>query len=142
VGDAVREREGLAYYAYSSLGGGAGPGPWLIMAGVNPANVEKAIDLIRREVGRFSTRRVSVEEIEENQANFIGRLPLQLESNEGVAAALLNLEKYNLGLDYYVEYPGRIAAISREEILGAARRFLSPDRLAVAVAGPAVQGTG
>jgi zinc protease len=140
VGDAVREREGLAYYAYSSLGGGLGPGPWSIMAGVNPANVERAITLIRKEIGRFVSRRVTPGELEENQSHFIGRLPLQLESNEGVASALLNLEKYDLGLDYYVRYADQIGSIGRDAILAAARRFLSPDRLAIAVAGPGLDG--
>jgi zinc protease len=140
VGDAVRENAGLAYYAYSSLSGGQGPGPWSIVAGVNPANVEKAVTLIRKEIGRFVTRRVTAAELEENQAHFIGRLPLQLEANEGVAGALINIEQYDLGLNYYIEYPGRIAAITREAVLAAARRFLSPDRLAIAVAGPPVGG--
>ena len=140
VGDAVRENAGLAYYAYSSLSGGNGPGPWSIVAGVNPANVEKAVQLIRKEIGRFVDRRVTPTELAENQAHFIGRLPLQLESNEGVAASLVNIEQYGLGLDYYIEYPGRIAAITRDEILRAARRFLSPDRLAIAVAGPPLEG--
>lgn len=140
VGDAVREREGLAYYAYSSLGGGLGPGPWSIMAGVNPANAERAIELIRKEIGRFVSRRVTAGELEENQSHFIGRLPLQLESNEGVASALLNLEKYALGLDYYVGYADRIGGISRDSILAAARRFLSADRLAIAIAGPSLIG--
>lgn len=140
VGDAVREREGLAYYAYSSLGGGLGPGPWSIMAGVNPSSVERAIELIRKEVGRFVARRVTAVELEENQSHFIGRLPLQLESNEGVASALVNIEKYDLGLDYYLRYPERISSIGRDEILAAARQFLSPDRLAIAIAGPAISG--
>jgi zinc protease len=140
VGDAVRENAGLAYYAYSSLSGGHGPGPWSIVAGVNPVNVEKAIDLIRREIGRFVARRVTAVELEENQAHFIGRLPLQLESNEGVAGSLLNIEQYDLGLDYYVGYPERVAAITREAVLAAAQRFLSPDRLAIAVAGPPLSG--
>lgn len=136
VGDAVREREGLAYYAYSSLGGGLGPGPWSIVAGVNPSNVERAITLIRKEIDRFVSRPVTAAELRENQSHFIGRLPLQLESNEGVASALVNLEKYGLGLDYYVRYPERISAIRRDQILAVARRFLSPDRLAIAIAGP------
>jgi zinc protease len=110
------------------------------VAGVNPANVEKAVTLIRKEIGRFVTRRVTAAELEENQAHFIGRLPLQLEANEGVAGALINIEQYDLGLNYYIEYPGRIAAITREAVLAAARRFLSPDRLAIAVAGPPVGG--
>ena len=140
VGDAVRESAGLAYYAYSSLGGGPGPGPWSVAAGVNPANVERAIDLIRKEIGRFVQRRVSADELEENQAHFIGRLPLQLESNEGVAGALVNIERYDLGLDYYLGYPDRVAAIGRDDVLDQARRFLSPDRLAIAIAGPALDG--
>jgi zinc protease len=81
---------------------------------------------------------VTIEELEENQSHFIGRLPLQLESNEGVASALVNLEQYELGLDYYQGYPDRIAGITREAILTAAQRFLSSDRLAIAVAGPAL----
>jgi zinc protease len=94
----------------------------------------------RKEIGRFIDRRVSASELEENQANFIGRLPLQLESNEGVAGALVNMVQYNLGLDYYLGYPDRVAAITRDEILQQARRFLSPDRLALAIAGPPLNG--
>ena len=142
IGDAVREDAGLAYYAYSALTGGPGPGPWSVLAGVNPSNVERAIELIRNEIKRFVGRKVTAVELRENQANFIGRLPLQLESNEGVAGALVNLERYHLGLDYYVRYAERISAVTRDGVLDTARRFLSPDRLAIAVAGPALQGDG
>jgi len=142
IGDAVREDAGLAYYAYSALTGGPGPGPWSVLAGVNPSNVERAIELIRAEIGRFVGRKVTAVELRENQANFIGRLPLQLESNEGVAGALINMERYHLGLDYYVRYAERVSAVTREGVLETARRFLSPDRLAIAVAGPALLGDG
>ena len=112
------------------------------MAGVNPANVERALELIRAEIGRFIGRRVTMVELKENQANFIGRLPLQLESNEGVANALVNMERYRLGLDYYVRYADRVSAITRDQVLDTAKRFLSPDRLAIAVAGPALKTSG
>lgn len=139
IGDAVRETAGLAYYAYSSLGSGPGPDPWQVIAGVNPANVERAVELIRREIGRFVTRRITAEELAENQTHFVGRLPLQLETNEGVAGALLHVERYGLGLDYYQRYPERIQAITRDQVLEVARRFLHPDRLALAVAGPPLE---
>ena len=42
IGDVVREKSGLAYYAYSSLSAGIGPGSWEVSAGVNPQNVKKA----------------------------------------------------------------------------------------------------
>jgi zinc protease len=136
IGDAVRDAAGLAYYAYSSLSGGLGPGPWQVNAGVNPANVERAIELIRAEIKRFTTKHVSRDELVENQANFIGGLPLQFESNEGVANSLVHIERYNLGLNYYQLYPELIASITRAQVLEAARRFLDSDRLAMAIAGP------
>ncbi len=46
IGEVVREKSGLAYYASSSLSAGIGPGAWDVSAGVNPNNVQKARDLI------------------------------------------------------------------------------------------------
>jgi zinc protease len=136
IGDVVREKAGLAYYAHSSLSGGLGPGPWSISAGVDPENIEKAIELIRQEIARFVHEPVSAEELSDSQANFIGRLPLSLESNSGVAGALLNLERYQLGLDYYRRYADLVRAVSVENVLETAQTYLDPDRLGIAVAGP------
>jgi zinc protease len=63
-------------------------------------------------------------------------MPLLLESNSGVAVSLLNMERFNLGLDYFLRYPQIIQSITAENILEASRKYLDPDRLAVAVAGP------
>ncbi|KAA3643001.1 MAG: insulinase family protein [Chloroflexi bacterium] len=136
IGDVVREQAGLAYYAYSSVSGGIGPAPWTVTAGVDPSNEQKAADLIKQEVKRFVTEKVTEEELSDSQANYIGRLPLSLESNGGVAGALLNLERHKLGLDYYRQYPDLINAITREDVLAAAANYLDPDRLAIAIAGP------
>jgi zinc protease len=136
IGDAVRERAGLAYYAYSGLSGGVGPGPWSVNAGVDPGNVERAIDLIRAEIAQFVTEPVTEDELRDSQSNFVGRLPLSMQSNGGVANALINLERYNLGLDYYWRYPDLVYAVTPEDVLEAARTYLHPERLAVAVAGP------
>ena len=136
IGDVVREQAGLAYYASSSLSGGIGPGPWDVSAGVDPANVERAIELICQEITRFTREPVTADELADNQANFIGRLPLSMESNGGVAAGLVNLERYNLGLDYYRRYPDMVRAITVDQILAAAHHYFDPDRLGIAIAGP------
>ena len=136
VGDVVREKAGLAYYASSSLAGGTGPGPWAVSAGVNPANEEKAIDLIFQELARFTSELVSEEELSDSQSNFIGSIPLMLETNGGVAEALLTIERYQLGLDYYRHLPDEVRAVTREEVRAAAAKYLPPEKLAVAVAGP------
>jgi zinc protease len=136
IGDVVREKSGLAYYASSTLEAGIGPGSWCVSAGVNPANVQKAIDLICQEIVLFVEKGITAEELADNQSNFIGRLPLSLESNGGVVNALLNIERYELGLDYYRKYPGLVRAVTREEVQAVARKHLHPDRLATAIAGP------
>ena len=136
IGEAVRVSAGLAYYAYSAISGGPGPGPWQVVAGVNPKDENRAIEIVRNEIKRFTSRHVSEEELFENKANFIGRLPMQLESNEGVAGAISHVERYGLGLDYYQRIQNLIAGITRDQILDVGQRFLDPERLAVAIAGP------
>jgi zinc protease len=136
IGRSVREELGLAYYAYSSLDGGFGPGPWSAAAGVNPANVELAIDRIREEIARLTREPVGEDDLADNQAYHVGHLPLQLESNEGIAYALRNIEMYGLGLDYLVNYKDMIYGLTRADLLTAANRYLDPDKLVVGIAGP------
>ena len=135
IGDVVREREGLAYYAGSRLEGGLGPGAWRISAGVDPDDVERATDLCREEIRRIVSEPVSSEDLADNQSYFIGRLPLQLESNEGLAATLHAIESYDLGLDYLATYRERVMSITAEDVLAATRRYLHPDKLIVTMAG-------
>ncbi|MBI5958910.1 MAG: insulinase family protein, partial [Chloroflexi bacterium] len=127
IGAEVREKRGMAYYSFSRLDGGIGPGAWRVVAGVNPANVEAAVEAIRGEIRRLVTEPVSVQELADNKANFIGRLPLQLESNEGVAGVILMMERYELGLDYLQHYAATINAVTAEEVLVSAQRYLDPD---------------
>jgi zinc protease len=136
IGDIVREQSGLAYYSYTSLNSGIGPGSWEVSAGVNPTNIEKAIDLIRSEIKRFIAEPVSAEELDDSKENFIGRLPLSLESNGGVAGSLLSIERYQLGLDYFQRYESLVRAVTVEEILAVSKKYLDPDRMAIAVARP------
>ncbi len=139
IGDVVRERAGLAYHASTSLNAWISSGSWEVTAGVNPANLQRSIDLILTELARFSTEPVTREELEDSKANFIGRLPLSLESNGGVANALVNLFRFQLGLDYYQRYPQLVSAVTPEMVLDAARMYLHPDRLAIVSAGPALE---
>jgi zinc protease len=136
IGEVVREKSGLAYYAYSSLNAGLGPGSWEVSAGVNPQNVRKTSDLIIDELKRFVQEGVTAEELTDTKANFVGRLPLSLESNGGVANALLNIERHNLGLNYYQRYEGLVNEVSPEDVLNAARKFIDLNKLAIALAGP------
>ncbi|MCD4672185.1 MAG: insulinase family protein [Anaerolineaceae bacterium] len=135
IGSSVREKAGLAYYASTSLNASLIGGSWLVAAGVNPANLEHATDLILVELERFVTEAVTGQELSDSKANFIGRLPMAFESNAGVASGLWNLERFQLGLDYYQLYPQKIEAVSAEKILETSRRYLDPQRLVIVNAG-------
>lgn len=135
IGESVRSKSGLAYHASSSISGWQETGTWEFSAGLNPENLEKVIDLIRQEIKLFVSEPVSDEELADSKSNLIGRLPLSLESNSGLANAILTIERFNLGLDYYQRYPSMIEAITSLQIQNASQKYLDPDKLVIASAG-------
>jgi zinc protease len=137
IGDVVREEKGFAYYSYSSISGGHGPGAWSAAAGVAPQNVDEAIDDITNEFRRIATEPISDEDLDNVQSYYTGHLPLQLESSEGVANTILRLESYNLGLDYLVSYRDVINGLTKDDLLAAAQSYIQPDAITISVAGPA-----
>lgn len=141
IGKTVREEQGLAYYAYSSLQGGLGPSPYTFCAGVAPDKVEQAIESMRAEIGRIQNEPVPLEELQDSQAFRVGSLPVSLETNSGLAGIIMDMEIYNLGMDYLLRFPEMIHAITPERIQAAAQKYLSVEQLAIAVAGPEVGGS-
>ena len=135
LGENVRDQQGLAYYVGSTLDVGLGPQPWSIMAGVHPSNVERTVASILGEVQRLRDDPIRDEELEEGQSYLTGVLPLHLETNEGIAHILLDIEDYGLGLDYLLRYPGIVSGISKEEVQRVALKYLTPDRYVLAMAG-------
>ncbi len=136
LGDSIRERQGMAYYVFSSLDAGFGPGPFSIRAGVAAANVEKTIASIDTEIAAIREHGFTAQEIDETKSYLIGALPRQLETNAAIAAFLLNTETFNLGLDYDERLPGLIGAVTKDAADAAARQLLDPSRATLAVAGP------
>ncbi len=136
LGTTIREEQGMAYYAFSAFDANLGEGPLVIRAGVNAANVERALASIDREVEGLAARGVTEREIEDSKLFLVGSIPRTLETNGGIAGFLQNAEFFGLGLDYDVRLPGLINAVTRDEVNAVARRFLDPGRAAVAIAGP------
>ncbi|MFN8491033.1 MAG: pitrilysin family protein [Caldilineaceae bacterium] len=136
LGEQVREQQGLAYYCGSSLDAEFASGAWYASAGVNPENVEQAVDSILAEFARLGDELVSAEELADSQAYMTGVLPLTLETNEGVASTLINMERYGLGLDYLQRYNQLIYGITPADVQRVARRYLRPDHYTLVVAGP------
>jgi zinc protease len=136
LGDSIRERQGMAYYVFSSLDANVAEGPLTIRAGVSPANVDRAIQSIDEEIARLVRDGLDEKEVAESRQYLIGSMPRTLETNAGIANFLQHAEFFGLGLDYDVRIPELLRAITRDEVNAAARRALDPDRATIVIAGP------
>jgi len=135
LGESVRERQGMAYYAFSDLRAGLLPGPWWIRAGVNPANEDRALSSILDEIGRFQDAGPDASELADAKEYLVGSMAVRLETNGGIAQTLADIELYGLGLDYLERYPSIIRKLSAEDLKRAATRLSTRDYYA-AIAGP------
>ena len=132
----IRERQGMAYYAYSAFDPSLGPGPLVIRAGVDPANVARALEAIDAEVGSLGRDGATEREVLETRQFLIGSIPRLLENNSSIAVFLTTAEFFGLGLDYDRRLPDLLRAVTIEEVNAAAASVLDPARACVAVAGP------
>ncbi len=136
LGANVRDKQGLAYYVYSGIEANLGAGPWAVHAGVNPKNLDRAIEGIVVEIKRLRAEPVTEDELSEAKDFVTGSLALRLETNEGVAGTLGDIELFGLGLDYLQRYPDLIRAITPEQILAAVQKYAQIENYALSVAGP------
>ncbi len=133
----IRERQGMAYYAFSTLDPSVGVGPLIVRAGVDPGNVERALEAIDHEVRAMGTSGPTAAELAETQQFLIGSIPRTLETNAGIASFLQSEEQFGLGLDYDRRLADDIRAVTLDQVRAAAAELLHPERAAVAIAGPA-----
>jgi zinc protease len=137
LGAKVRVKGGMAYSCLQLARRWACPGAWSVIAGVNPANVDRAVDLIRGEIGRMRDTKVPASELADNKARSSpARLPLRSETNDGVADQITNMELYGLGLDYLQNYADMVNAITPQQMRRRRPKVPDRDAYALAVAGP------
>jgi zinc protease len=136
LGDNIRERQGMAYYVFSSFDANVIEGPLFVRAGVNPANVERAIAAVDDEIARMAKDGISPQELADCKEYLIGSIPRMLETNQAIATFLHTSEFFGLGLDYDLRLPKLLDSVTLDDVNAAARRTLDPARAAVVVAGP------
>jgi len=136
LADNVRERQGMAYYTYSSFDPAPAPAPLIIRAGVDPANVRRAIAAIDYEVENLGVNGPTEQELSETRDFLVGSIPRLLETNQSIASFLQLAEEFQLGLDFDRRLPGLLRKVTLDEIRAAARETLQPSHASLAVAGP------
>ena len=136
LADNIRERQGMAYYAFSTLDPAPLDAPLLIRAGVDPANVERAVTAIDHEVRTLAATGPTATELDESRGYLIGSIPRMLETNQSIASFLQMCEDYGLGLDFDQRLPRLLNGVTLEQVRAAAADLLDPARAAIAIAGP------
>ncbi|MBM3239832.1 insulinase family protein [Candidatus Poribacteria bacterium] len=132
----VRDVQGLAYGVWSSFSAGIGEGPFIATAGVNPQNVEQAIQSILNEISRLRNDGITEQELADAKEMLIGNFSLSMETSSGIANVLLTSEMFELGLDYPKRHEQIYRAITKEQVEQAAREYLHPEKCSLVIAGP------
>ncbi len=136
LGDSIRERQGMAYYVYSTLEANVMEGPLSIRAGVSAANIERAVASIDEEVDTLVTKGLTQKELDDSRRFLIYAMPRALETNAGIANYLQTAEFFGLGLDFDVRVPDLLRAVTLDDANAVARKFMAVDRATVVIAGP------
>jgi zinc protease len=136
LADNIRERQGMAYYAFSSFDPAPAEAPLIVRAGVDPRNVSRAIAAIDNEVAALGAEGPTEREMDETREFLVGSIPRLLETNGSIASFLQVSEEFGLGLDYDRRLPALLRAVTTEQVRAAASEVLRPERACVAVAGP------
>jgi len=136
IGESVRQKQGLAYYAFCTINPRKTQSLWFVRAGVDPANVDRAIESVIGVVRDAEANGLTVEELDGTRQLMTGRLALTMQTNAGIASLLQTIHEFDLGLDYVERYPSILAGVSLESARAALTRAVDPDRLQIAVAGP------
>lgn len=136
LADNIRERQGMAYYAYSTFDPSIGEGPLVVRAGVDPANVPAVLDAIDLEVRALGAGGPTASELDETREYLVGSIPRLLETNQSIAEFLQMTEQFGLGLDHDRQLPALIRAVTLDDVRAAAEEALNPDLATIAIAGP------
>ena len=126
LADNIRERQGLAYYAYSTLDAMPADCPLVIRVGVDPENMRTALAAIDDEVRALAADGPTPEEFTDAVESLVGGVPRLLETNETIAEFLQTCEQFGLGADHDRQLPGLLRQVTPGDVANAARDLLDP----------------
>lgn len=134
--ETVREREGLAYYAYSYSCDYQDTGYITIQSGVGNANLEKTVALVMEEIRRIRESGVTEEELERAKSYAEGKMAISLESSSALADFIAIQEITTGRILTPKEKFDKINAVTGQDIMRIARGIFASDKLNLAIIGP------
>lgn len=136
----LREDKAYTYGARSNLNNDPLIGSFRAYASVRNEVTDSAMTQFIYEINRLRTEKLPETELTMVKNYMSGGFARSLESPQTVARFALNTVRFNLPKDYYATYLERLSAVTADDVLAAAKKFLQPDQAYLLVVGnkPAV----
>jgi zinc protease len=131
----LREQHGYTYGAYSQFTFRRMPGPFQIQSGIRTDVTGPAVAEIFKEIRGMVERPVSDDELQRAKDSLARSLPGAFESNANAVSNFSNVFIYDLGLDYYSRYAEQVNAVTADQTLEMAKRYLVPGEMVVVAVG-------
>ena len=133
--DNLREDKGLVYSVYSYFAAGRFAGHWRLMLQTKNKTANEAIREAIGEVERIQEKGVSEEELQDAKDFITGNFATRFGSSGRIANYILAVELLGFSPGYADEYLKKIRAVTKEQILAAARKHIRLDQSTLAVVG-------
>ena len=133
----LREDKGYTYSPHCIIDHSVAGSALLLEAEVATEVTAPALLEIDYELGRMATLSIGQDELDNARQYAIGTLALSTASQSGLATMLAALLASGLGPDWLREHPQRLAAVTADEVVEQARRYLAPVGLVRVIVGDA-----
>jgi len=132
----LRKDKHWSYGAYSFLLPAKGPRPFIAYAPVQTDKTMESMAELRREMTEFLTDNPpTANELERVIASSTLSLPGRWETASAVLGDIAEIVTYGLPDDYWDTYAERVRSLTVDEVTGAARSIVKPDRLLWVIVG-------
>jgi zinc protease len=132
----IREELGLAYYVGAQNFAGVAPGYFAFYTGTEPAKVAQVEAELLKEAELLRTEGLSAVELKRAKAKLIGQKKIARQDISHLASTTALDELYGLGWQRGELDDAKYEAVTLEQVKAAARKYLTPDTLVVAVVKP------
>lgn len=131
----LREDKAYTYGARSSLGSDEFVGQFSAYASVRNEVTDSSITEFMYELNRLATELVPDSTLQFVKNSMNGSFARSLERPQTIGRFALNTEKYSLPKDYYSNYLSKLAAVTSEDVLAMAKKYIKPENAYITVVG-------
>jgi zinc protease len=132
----VRTKRGLAYSVGSRLNSGMhDQGVWLMRAETKLPSTQEVITRFLTNMAWMRTELVADSELAEAKEAYVNSFVFSFASPSAIVGRLIELEYDGLPKDFLQQLRARVIALTKEEILAAAKKHFNPERLTILAVG-------